>query len=120
MMTRSFGDSHAHRIGVISIPEVLEVPQQLLERIEFILLGSDGLWEFLQLEIVSQLLELDTLKPESVCDEIIKHAARGWIHQASDGQADMAYVDDITLIMMRYGSKYPQRGHNMSKPRPRN
>ena len=44
-MTRSFGDEVAARVGVIAEPEILEL--DLCKDDKFIVLASDGVWEFL-------------------------------------------------------------------------
>jgi serine/threonine protein phosphatase PrpC len=52
-MTRSLGDLIAASVGVTWMPEVLEHP--LTPNDKFIVLGSDGLWEFLSNEEVTNL-----------------------------------------------------------------
>ncbi len=44
-MTRSFGDGMAARVGVSAIPELGEI--ELTPFDKFIVLASDGVWEFL-------------------------------------------------------------------------
>lgn len=44
-MTRSFGDMMAARVGVNAIPEFTEL--ELTPNDKFIVLASDGVWEFL-------------------------------------------------------------------------
>ena len=44
-MSRSFGDKIAHSVGVIPEPEIIEY--SLLEEDKFIILASDGIWEFI-------------------------------------------------------------------------
>jgi serine/threonine protein phosphatase PrpC len=45
-MTRSFGDMMAARVGVTAIPEFTEL--ELTSNDKFIVLASDGIWEFLK------------------------------------------------------------------------
>jgi len=45
-MTRSFGDMMAARVGVTAIPEFTEL--ELNSNDKFIVLASDGIWEFLK------------------------------------------------------------------------
>lgn len=47
-MTRSFGDQAAAQVGVIAKPELLEM--NLMEGDQFIILASDGVWEFISNE----------------------------------------------------------------------
>lgn len=44
-MSRSMGDNISKSIGVISEPEIIKV--KLDKRDKFILLASDGVWEFI-------------------------------------------------------------------------
>ena len=44
-MSRSFGDGAAAEVGVLADPEILEM--NLTEQDKFIVLASDGVWEFL-------------------------------------------------------------------------
>ena len=50
-MTRSFGDQAAAQVGVISTPEILEM--NLVEGDQFMIIASDGVWEFLSNEEVA-------------------------------------------------------------------
>ena len=45
-MTRSLGDAVAAQVGVISDPELMEF--RLTEEDKFIVLASDGVWEFIE------------------------------------------------------------------------
>ena len=53
-MSRSMGDGIAHSVGVSSNPEVLEFLLGPNDR--FVVIGSDGLWEFLSNEQVCELV----------------------------------------------------------------
>ena len=44
-MSRSFGDQAAAEVGVNSIPEITEM--NLQESDKFLILASDGVWEFI-------------------------------------------------------------------------
>lgn len=44
-MSRSFGDAVAHSVGVIPDPEFFEL--EINSSDKFIIIGSDGLWEFI-------------------------------------------------------------------------
>lgn len=60
-MSRSLCDTVAHSVGVISEPEVTE--RVLTEDDRVLVMGSDGLWEFISSEEVIQLIE-DCEQPE--------------------------------------------------------
>lgn len=49
-MSRSFGDKVAATVGIISEPEIIE--HLLGQEDKFIVLASDGLWEFMESEEV--------------------------------------------------------------------
>jgi serine/threonine protein phosphatase PrpC len=49
-MSRSFGDEVAAGIGVIAEPEVQEYP--LSENDKFLIMATDGIWEFITSEEV--------------------------------------------------------------------
>lgn len=50
-MTRSFGDEVASRVGITAEPEILELDLQKDDK--FIVLASDGVWEFITNEEVA-------------------------------------------------------------------
>ena len=50
-MSRSFGDTVAASVGVIAEPEVSEHRRDITDfKDTFILLGSDGIWDFISNE----------------------------------------------------------------------
>ena len=53
-MSRSFGDYVASQVGVICIPDIIEF--DLSEDDRFLLLASDGIWEFLSNEDVGKII----------------------------------------------------------------
>jgi serine/threonine protein phosphatase PrpC len=53
-MSRSFGDNISKSIGVTSEPEVIRM--KLDKRDRFVLLASDGVWEFISNQEVLQLI----------------------------------------------------------------
>ena len=50
-MSRSYGDEVAASVGVSAIPEIMEY--KITEDDKFVILASDGLWEFIESEEVS-------------------------------------------------------------------
>lgn len=50
-MSRSLGDAVAHSVGVSSQPEILDF--KLTGNDKFLVIGSDGIWEFLSNEEVA-------------------------------------------------------------------
>ena len=92
-MSRSFGDEIAHSIGVIVNPEIKE--HLFLEEDKFIVLASDGLWEYLSSEevvnIIKDFYQNDDIK--GALSKLYKEAAKRWINNAD-------IIDDITIIIV--------------------
>lgn len=53
-MTRSFGDAMAARVGVNAIPEIMTF--DLTPDDKIIILASDGVWEFLDNQVVANIV----------------------------------------------------------------
>jgi len=97
-MSRSIGDKIAHSIGVINEPEILEF--NLDENSKYIILGSDGIWQFLKNEdIINIIFEKNQKEKqknnskEIICKKIIKEAVKNFIENDE-------YVDDITISLV--------------------
>lgn len=93
-MTRSFGDYYASTVGTISIPDVTEYKFSASDK--FLILASDGLFEFMSNEelvnIVSEYYERNDIVG---CSEYLyKESYRKWIDEETD------IVDDITIILL--------------------
>lgn len=78
-MTRSFGDSVAAIIGVVSDPEITEY--QLTSEDKIIVLASDGVWEFLSNEDVSDIVYPYYLENnvEGAAEALVKGAIKAWL-----------------------------------------
>ena len=92
-MSRSFGDIVAHSVGVICEPEIMEY--LFLEEDKFIILASDGIWEF-----ISSNECVDIVKDYYIDKDIngainflFREASKRWIIKEE-------VVDDITLIII--------------------
>ena len=92
-VTRSFGDFIVRDIGVVAQPEIYSLPLSANDR--FIVIASDGVYEFLSNEdviaIVSKYRENGT--PQSAAEEVVKIAAERWIE-------DDSVIDDISCIVV--------------------
>ena len=77
-MTRSFGDHAAAQVGVIATPEILEM--NLMEGDQFIILASDGVWEFISNEEVAAIIMPHFKKnsAEKAAEAIIKESIKRW------------------------------------------
>ena len=92
-MTRSFGDDVAHSIGVISQPEILEY--NIVNEDKFILLASDGIWEFISSDECVNMVKDYYLKDDidGALDYLYKESSKRWIMEEE-------VIDDTTLIIM--------------------
>ena len=90
-MSRSIGDLIASNIGVIPIPEIIEYTINKFSK--FILICSDGIWEFLNnvqvLHICKKFYYNDDSK--GLCFQLVKNAENIWKQKGNT-------VDDITVL----------------------
>lgn len=93
-MSRSFGDQIASKVGVTCEPEVKEVT--FTEEDKFILLASDGLWEYMSNEkcigIVSKFY-FGNKDSDGAVKCLYKEAFKQWINN------DLV-IDDITIVLI--------------------
>ena len=101
-MARSIGDNAVKKVGVIAEPEVRK--HLLTDDDVFMILASDGVWEFISSEdavsIVHTALDA-TNSASAACKRLIDAAIQCWKENEGD------YRDDITAIVMRL-AKYPE------------
>ena len=102
-ISRSIGDQIAHSIGVSEKPEVLRF--DLKPEHKFVVIASDGVWEFLSSQEIAQIVQPFFYKnnPEQAGNTIVRAAAKKWRQNDS-------VVDDITCItiFLEVDSKLPQ------------
>ena len=101
-MTRSFGDYFGSTAGVISEPEVTEYffkPED-----KFIVLASDGLFEFIESQEIVEIIKDYYDKNDIVgcCEYLYKESTRKWIQEEEDT------VDDITMILVFFNDLYEE------------
>lgn len=96
-MARSIGDHAVKGVGVIAEPEVMTHELREGGRDQFLLLASDGVWEFISsqeaVDIVGGELERG-LGVSEACQVLIEQAAARW----RDVEGD--YRDDITALLI--------------------
>ena len=92
-MSRSFGDDVAHMIGVTSKPEILEY--KVCNEDKFILLGSDGIFEFISSQEAVDMVKDFYLKDDidGALNHLYKISSQRWL-------VEEEVIDDITLIIM--------------------
>lgn len=89
-MTRAFGDSVAATVGVVAHPEVLRFRFEADDA--FLILGSDGIWEFITNEEAVQIVA-KCKTPEEACRVLVDEATQRWMQNEE-------VIDDITVIVI--------------------
>lgn len=102
-MSRSLGDNQAHSVGVSSEPgnfilvilSVDVIKYELNQDDKFIIIASDGVWEFLSNEAVAQIVWPFFVKhsPEAAGNALVRAAAQKW-------KENDTVIDDITCIII--------------------
>ena len=92
-MSRSIEDFIATTLGVIPVPKFIE--QKIVSDTKFIVVASDGVWEFLNNDRVAEIVLPFYKKndPNGACKALIKESTEWW------NQEDIV-VDDITVIVV--------------------
>ena len=92
-MSRSIGDLIATTLGVIPEPKFLE--EKIDKDTKFMVVASDGVWEFLENETVRDIVMPYYQKndPNGACKELIKKSTEWW------NKEDIV-VDDITVVVV--------------------
>ena len=99
-MTRSIGDLVAQSVGVTSFPDVLEV--DLTRNDKYIVIASDGVWEFLNNEQVAEIVWpfFDKKDAEGAAEALVRKSYQRW-------KEEEEVVDDITCIVIFLDVKMP-------------
>jgi len=92
-MSRSFGDQVAASVGVIAEPEIKE--WKFSKEDMFIIIASDGVWEFIESEECVNMIKPYYLNNDiaGAAEYIVKEATRRWIKEEE-------VIDDITLVLV--------------------
>ena len=94
-MTRSFGDRVAATVGVISEPEIKEFDFD--ENDKFMIIASDGIWEFISsqecVNIIKDFYEKNDMK--GCADYLYEESSKRWIKEEE-------VIDDTTLILVYF------------------
>ncbi|OMJ77981.1 hypothetical protein SteCoe_22302 [Stentor coeruleus] len=92
-MTRSIGDAVAKEIGVICEPEIIDL--RLLSTDKFIIIASDGVWDYINslesVQIVSKAWKKG--KSELCCETLLDEAVKRWRNNTES-------IDDITILVI--------------------
>ena len=98
-MSRSLGDKISKKIGVSNEPEIKEF--EIDESCKGIVLASDGVWEFVQNEIVCQMFfEFYSIKngEKLFVDKLYDFAKKQFLKREIS-------VDDISIVVVFFGKK---------------
>ena len=93
-MSRSFGDSIAHNIGVISEPEIFRFKYNGNEK--FIVIATDGIWQFIDSEECVKIMKdyyENNMDAVGGLNTLVKEAFKRWKNEEDN-------VDDITAIVI--------------------
>ena len=92
-MSRSVGDFVATTLGVIPEPKFIE--EKIDSDCKFIVIASDGVWEFLENERVAEIVwpYYKNDDPDGACKALIKESTEWW------NKEDIV-VDDITVVIV--------------------
>ena len=92
-MSRSIGDTLAHKVGVSNIPEIMEYNINSVKPIA-IVVASDGVWEFMSNEQVKSILNKYRYNQDAYgCSkEIVEKARQIW-------KGTSFAIDDITCVI---------------------
>lgn len=95
-MARTLGDESVKAYGVIATPEI-GTAEVDLSKDPFIILASDGVWEFLDSSFVVKAVakKIKTDGPENTIRKLQREARKRWKQEEGD------YCDDITSILLQ-------------------
>ena len=93
-MSRALGDVLAHQVGVSSEPEHTVIDLDPTHK--FMILASDGVWEFItSKEAVDIVAQYETV--EEACRQLVDEAYQRWLTE------EEGVVDDITAVIVFFG-----------------
>lgn len=92
-MSRSMGDKVAHSVGVTAEPETWEFTLSLNDK--YLVIASDGVWEFLSNEDVANIVFpfYEQNAPEAAANALVKAAFKKW-------KQEEEVIDDITVVII--------------------
>ena len=91
--------------GVSAEPEIYET--EISEDDKFLVIASDGVWEFIQNEDITNMIVpyWQQGNPEGACDKIVKESVAHW-------KKEDEVIDDITVIVVFLNAKPNQEKSN--------
>ncbi|KAG6723609.1 hypothetical protein I3843_03G210700 [Carya illinoinensis] len=104
--TRSIGDSIAESIGVVATPEIVVL--ELTADHPFLVLASDGVFEFLSSQTVVDMVT-KFKDPRDACAAIVAESYRLWLQYETR-------TDDITVIVVHINGLTDTAGGQLATP----
>ena len=101
-MSRSMGDLVAQGVGVTCEPEIVE--HRITEEDRFVVVASDGVWEFLDNERVMKLVIPFWYcnRPDQACEKLVKEATAKWeIVRLHKGARACSYPVTVCILFRR-------------------
>mmetsp|Transcript_37659 Transcript_37659/g.83858 ORF Transcript_37659/g.83858 Transcript_37659/m.83858 type:complete len:441 (+) Transcript_37659:163-1485(+) len=92
-MSRALGDVLAHQVGVTSEPD--HTIMELTPNDRFMVLASDGVWEFISSKEAVEIVAGCETAEES-CRQLVDEAYQRWLTE------EEGVVDDITAVVVRF------------------
>ena len=90
-MSRSFGDFVSKEIGVSCHPDIFRF--ELTEYDKFLIVASDGVWEYMSNDDVLNLA-IDKKNSQELCEDIVKESLNKWKERFKNN------VDDISVVVV--------------------
>lgn len=91
-MSRSFGDVIASSVGVVARPEIWY--RDLDDDDAFMILASDGVWEFIDSQEAVTLIE-KCKSPKEACKVLVDESTKRWKHEEE-------VIDDTTCMVVYF------------------
>ena len=92
-MSRSLGDTVAKQAGVISNPEITRRVLSNDGDDAYLVLGSDGLWEFIESQEVAEIVH-QIKNPQKVVKTLMSLSRKRWLENEP-------VSDDTTIIVVK-------------------
>ncbi len=95
-MSRSIGDEVAKRVGVTPEPEIWEI--EFKEEDKYVVIASDGVWEFMENDEAVEIVAPFFLKnnAEGAAEAIAIESVKRW-------KSREEVIDDITCVILFLG-----------------
>eukprot|EP00475_Leptophrys_vorax_P038570 TRINITY_DN6826_c0_g3_i1.p1 TRINITY_DN6826_c0_g3~~TRINITY_DN6826_c0_g3_i1.p1 ORF type:complete len:437 (+),score=142.77 TRINITY_DN6826_c0_g3_i1:1584-2894(+) len=94
-MSRSIGDDVAHSVGVSTEVEV--ITHKLSKNDKFMILASDGVWEFISSQEAVDLVSSNSDNMDQAVQKLVKRAQEQWRKYEQ-------VVDDITAVIITFSA----------------